>query len=155
MARRELLYRGPLQIDEEPPLDGEIWSTSDTAVIFARATNRVVVTVQEVTRSLDDERRLRLDGAGHTIQALDPENVLGSWVGVPVRWPTGETWETSTVTWTNHGVRVTAPGHEPRGLPGARTNVAGSTRWIQHGDLRIEVDPLGRTGCVPCGGRRR
>ena len=144
-----------MQVDQDGPLDGEIWTTGDTAVLFARATNRVVLTLHDVERSLDPDRRLRLVGSGRSIQALDPEAVLGSWIGVPVRWSGSETWETATVTWSNYGVRVTAAGQEPRDLPGARTNVAGATRWIQYGDLRIEVDPAGRTGCVPCGGRRR
>lgn len=152
-----MLYRGPILLDPDAdPVDGELWVQGETAVVFDRATNAVVSTAHHVVLGLDDEHRLRVTGYPDAVwQALAPEAALGAWVGVKVSWPGEDAWETATVSWTNYRVRVSKNGKEPRDLPGARTMVQGSQKWIQQGDARIMIDTGRSGGCIPCGGGKR
>jgi len=155
MARNEMLYRGQLLLDPDgDPVAGELWVQGETAVVFERTTGKILGTVHHVTLDLDDQQRLRVNGYEATWQALAPEQQLGAWVGVKVQWPDGA-WETATVSWTNYRVAVSKQGQETRILPGARTMVQGTQRWIQYGDTRLSIDAGRKAGCIPCGGGKR
>lgn len=151
MARNEKLHTGLLLLDPDgTAVRAELWMSGETAVAFERGTNAVIGTLHSAARSLDAEHRLVVTGDEGAWLCVDPEQGLGTWVGVTVRWPGEDPWETATVSWTNYRVRVAKVGQETRDLPGARTMMQGAQEWIQYGDLRIPVERR-RANCG-CGG---
>lgn len=151
MARNEMLHRGLLLLDPEAAaVSGELWMSGTTVVAFERTTNRVLGTLQNATRGLDPENRLQLVGDEGTWLAVDPEQGIGTWVGVTVQWPSEAAWESATIGWTNYRVTISKQGQTARSLPGARTMTQGGQQWIQYGDVRIPIE-RGRANCG-CGG---
>lgn len=148
MTTQQLLFRGAVDLGDRVETV-EIWRSDTAAVAFRGGQQLAVLTGIEV--GLTADRRLQISGqadgeAGLWVGAAS-EQILGRWHGATVAWPGEAAWTNAEVVWSQYGVRVSAPGHGPRDLPGAKTEALGAQRWIIDGAQRIAASQARK----PCG----
>ena len=151
---QQMVFRGLLDLgDGAPPRLLDVWRANGAAVAFDGPT-QVGVALQTVLSYTEDDR-LQITGVNDagtpvTWTGSDPARNRGQWTGMRVRYPDGNTVTGATITWTQYGVIIGTAGNANLVLPGARTEVTGSQRWIVDGAQRYAVESTAKS-CGSCG----